>query len=293
MNMHEELIEPILIGFASVSAVFMVLVLFYNCVKYAKKYEDEIQDFMESLNEAILKRFRLYYKEFDLMKNLNSELDNYKYDYQQDALNFIAYDTGIENLNTEPRYDDEIDEDFIYAFDDKKIIYFSGFSQNFRFVDYDTTNTYVGWHEIVEVGLLFESRFLNQRLHIATRQSYNGQEDRESYEYLYDNIELCENYDNKNIGDFSKKIINLYHGKEFKHEPYFEKLVLSEPDKRDLDALYRDTRIDFAIAIENGVGRLRIFLEKEKCEEFLKDEMESHYCDDVIKIMNRILKMFK
>ena len=85
------------------------------------KANNEDKKSKENLKEDLLEKLATRYKEIDLMKDAKTELDNPRFDYQQDILEFLAYNEGINSIYQFPRYDENfVEEEDIYAFSVKQ-----------------------------------------------------------------------------------------------------------------------------------------------------------------------------
>lgn len=255
------------------------------------KANNEDKKSKENLKEDLLEKLATRYKEIDLMKDAKTELDNPRFDYQQDILEFLAYNEGINSIYQFPRYDENfVEEEDIYAFsvkqDKSRFIFFSG-EHNLPPKGYGGGITqYFETYPIL--GIVFETKYINKRLYIGTLKYLKSFQEVNS-KFIYNYIKKAQIFDQKNLCEWSKKIINKYNEKEYNYDGNYEVLELSEIQKQLLDKIYENNKnIYFEFTIENGVARLLVNLRYTE----IKEEEVDKYCNDILFIIDSILDEF-
>ena len=179
-----------------------------------------------------------------------------------------------------------VDEDDIHGFiknnNESKLIYFFG-EDDYKYNNSRYDMGYIGCNVIL--GIVFETKYLNKRFFLNSKELLKNDNFREVYNYM----EFVKRFDNNSLKKWSEKIINKYNGKKYVHDDSYEILNLSDSEKKILTRLANNnTDISFILSVDNGVARVYIDLSKLI---FSEDNFNEN-CKDITSIIIEILGEF-
>lgn len=238
------LIISLIISFLTSSLEVVVEEERLECV-ISKEYS-----FKENVKNILTSQYKI--------KDFNNEDDEYY--AKEDCQIFSAYDTKIElpECYIQP-YGIEYEDVLRMERKDKEIIFFGNEDENIRGYGYGYKYRSYSVTYYMELGILKEIDN-KKRLHIKTNESIPSEI--KKFEDVFEDLEKdVKETDEKYKKEYEAYINRKYNNKTVDNNLDTEYLKLTEVQKQFLLELYKQTKLDFSLVLDNGLMRIYVSFE--------------------------------
>lgn len=222
--------------------VFILGLTIYLDMLVIKEKHDFIIEQENTLKENVKNRLEATYK----IRNFKNEEEE---DYtKEDVEIFAAYDLKVElpKVYVEPY---GIQYDYILKMErENKEIIFGGNEE--VLVEYEYRNRYKIYHINFAIFKEIENE---KRLHIKTKEHISSKN--EVFEEVFEDLEK----NVKDVDDKYKSEYEVYYNKEYKNEKS-EYIKLTDSQKELLLELYKQSKLNFTVVLDNGLLRIYVNL---------------------------------